>query len=122
MLVSALAPLLTAGFAAAFVLPESLRLNKIDIDSFYPESLKDVASAVENVEHIVDALTHPFTPEPEDKTVYELIAANPESVLPRVKSRSDNLSYARFRFSKLLKVIDFAGEPIVDLLNSTDAK
>lgn len=86
MLVSALAPLLTAGCAAAFVLPESLRLNKIDIDSFYPESLKDVASAVENVEHIVDALTHQFTPEPEDKTVYELIAANPESVL-RVSNR-----------------------------------
>lgn len=77
MLVSTFAPLLSAGFAAAFVLPESLRLNNIDIDSFYPEEVR----AVKNAEHIVDVLTHPFAPEPEDKTVYELIAANPESVL-----------------------------------------
>lgn len=82
MLVSqaSFAPVLAAGFAAAFVLPESLRLNNIDIDSLYPESLK----AVQDVEHVVNAVVQPPQvpiPGPVEKTIYEVIATNPESVL-----------------------------------------
>ena len=78
MLVSALSPLLVAGFAAGFVLPESLRAHKIDIDSLYPNSFKGIGQVIQHSEAVFDGLIHPHEPVTEEKTVYELVAANPE--------------------------------------------